>query len=47
MKWYGWILGLLLPVFVAGQRYAATDTITDHQQALQQLKVTLSTNRRS
>lgn len=46
MKWYGWILGLLLPALAAGQRYAAIDTITDHQQALQQLKVTLSTNKK-
>ena len=44
MKWYGWILLLLLPVFAAGQRYAAYDTITDHQKALQQLRAALVSN---
>ncbi len=44
MKWYGWILLLLLPVFAAGQSYAAYDTITDHQQALQQLRAALVSN---
>jgi signal transduction histidine kinase len=46
MKCYGWILWLLLPVFAAGQRNTAIDTITDHQQALQQLRVALSQNKK-
>ena len=44
MKWYGWILLLLLPVLGAAQRYAAYDTITDHQKALQQLRAVLVSN---
>ncbi len=44
MKCVGWILLLVLPVFAAGQRYGAYDTIADHQQALQQLRTEMTRN---
>jgi len=42
MKWYGWILFIVWPVLAPAQQQTVYDTITDHQQALQQLRQAIS-----